>query len=401
MMRAANIIVLTCLGAALTSCQPDKELWDIPELSLTPKVFASPDIRSSDPRIKALFLAGAPYRGKETRVFAWLGKPEAKPREKVPGIVLLHGGGGTAFESWVKLWVDRGYAAIAIDLFGTLPFPGDADPRPRNPDGGPPGGSATFSQLGEPLHDQWPYQAVTAAIRAHSLLLAQPEVDAARTGVTGISWGGYLTCLMAGLDDRLKFAAPVYGCGHYEETTFAGQLSKLPPEQSAIWYATWDAKHFIPRIRIPTLWVNSPNDKFFWLSAWQKSHRQMPHGLSTASLKLGMKHGGPPDGDPPEVLAFADSVVRDGRKLPAFAGFRRDGNEVRVDFTSSIPLSKADLVSTSETISPWQNRAWRSIPATIEGNSVRALLPDGARLYYVALQDEKGLITTTNYEERR
>jgi hypothetical protein len=38
-----------------------------------------------------------------------------EPGRKVPGIVLLHGGGGTAFESWVKLWVDRGYAAIAID----------------------------------------------------------------------------------------------------------------------------------------------------------------------------------------------------------------------------------------------------------------------------------------------
>jgi dienelactone hydrolase len=399
MMRAAKIIFLTCLGAALTSGQPDKELWDIPELSLPPKVFASPDIRSSDPRIKALFLAGAPYRGKETRVFAWLGKPEAKPGEKAPGIVLLHGGGGTAFESWVKLWVDRGYAAIAIDLFGTLPLPDDADPRPRNPEGGPPGGSAAFSQLGEPLRDQWPFHAVTAAIRAHSLLRNEPGVDAEKTGVTGISWGGYLTCLVAALDTRLKFAVPVYGCGHYEETTFAGALRKLPPDQSALWYAEWDAKNYVSRIRVPTLWINGTNDRFFWLPAWQASLRQMPEHLRTASLQAGMKHGHPPAGDPPEVLAFADSKVRGGLAMAEVTANRREGEDVVVEFESPRPLSEARFVCTADTESPWEKRVWTSHKAELSASSARAKLPADARLYYVALVDERGLTVTTNYEE--
>ena len=34
-----------------------------------------------------------------------------------------------------------------------------------------------------------------------------------RVGLTGISWGGYLTSLAMSLDDRLKLAVPVYGCG--------------------------------------------------------------------------------------------------------------------------------------------------------------------------------------------
>ena len=42
------------------------------------------------------------------------------------------------------------------------------------------------------------------------LLRAQPDVDAARIGLTGISWGGYLTCITAGVDDRFRFAVPVY-----------------------------------------------------------------------------------------------------------------------------------------------------------------------------------------------
>src|SRR5262249_55644912 len=48
--------------------------------------------------------------------------------------------------------------------------------------------------------------------RCVSLLGRLPEVDPDRIGVTGISWGGYLTGLVAGLDDRLKAAVPVYGC---------------------------------------------------------------------------------------------------------------------------------------------------------------------------------------------
>ena len=398
-MRRATAIGIACIAAVVTNARPAEELWDIAALTSPPRVFDSPQIRSSDTRIRPLFFEGVPYRGKETRVFAWLGIPETKRGEKVPGIVLLHGGGGTAFESWVKLWVDRGYAAIAIDHFGSLPLPENESPRPRNPAGGPAGGSAAFAQLGEPLADQWPYQAVAAAMRAHSLLLAQPEVDAEHTGVTGISWGGYLTCLLAGLDERLKFAVPVYGCGHYEETTFAGVLRKLPPDQSGLWYAQWDAKNYIPLIHIPTLWINGTNDKFFWMPAWQKSFKQMPEQLRTTALRVGMKHGHPPDGDPPEVLAFAESIVRGSHDLPKVTGFRRLGNEVEVDFETSRRLSKAELVYTSDTQSPWQKRVWESIPAEIVGASARAVLPAASRLYYVALQDDNGAVVTTSYKE--
>ena len=49
---------------------------------------------------------------------------------------LVHGGGGTAFADWVKLWNSRGYAAIAMDNCGSIPSrgsgePGGADNRPR------------------------------------------------------------------------------------------------------------------------------------------------------------------------------------------------------------------------------------------------------------------------------
>ena len=36
-------------------------------------------------------------------------------------MVLVHGGGGTAFDAWVRAWVKAGYAAIAMDTCGALP----------------------------------------------------------------------------------------------------------------------------------------------------------------------------------------------------------------------------------------------------------------------------------------
>ena len=71
--------------------------------------------------VRAIWLEGAAYRGRPTRVFAWLGVPAGAQPRSLPGMVLVHGGGGTAFATWVHRWVKRGYAAIAIDTCGNLP----------------------------------------------------------------------------------------------------------------------------------------------------------------------------------------------------------------------------------------------------------------------------------------
>ena len=55
-------------------------------------------------------------------------------------------------------------------------------------------------------NQHWCYHGVANVIRAHSLIRSFPEVDDDRTAITGISWGGFLTCIVSGLDDRFKAA---------------------------------------------------------------------------------------------------------------------------------------------------------------------------------------------------
>ena len=59
-----------------------------------------------------------------------------------------------------------------------------------------------------------------------------PGVDPDRIGVTGISWGGYLTCIVAGVDPRFRFAAPVYGCGFLgDNSAWLPEFQKMGPEK--------------------------------------------------------------------------------------------------------------------------------------------------------------------------
>ena len=83
-------------------------------------------------------------------------------------MVLVHGGGGTAFAEWVRIWNKRGYAAIAMDTCGALPDRAPEgkpwSPEKKRPEFGGPEGWGGFDQIDEPEIDQWTYHAVSAAV---------------------------------------------------------------------------------------------------------------------------------------------------------------------------------------------------------------------------------------------
>lgn len=84
-----------------------------------PAIFPADDHRR--PGVKSLFFQNEEYLARETRVFGWMGMPYLREGDTCPAMVLVHGGRGTAFDEWVRLWNGRGYAAIAVDLCGCAP----------------------------------------------------------------------------------------------------------------------------------------------------------------------------------------------------------------------------------------------------------------------------------------
>lgn len=387
--------ILVAIFASAVSAESVALPWDIAALSAPPKTFPAPDFSSDG--VTSVFYEGLPYKGNATRVFTWYGVPEAEPGRKFPAMVLVHGGGGTAFADWVRLWVGRGYAAIAMDTCGCVPEGKYADWRRH--DAGGPAGWGGFAEIDAPTTDQWTYHAIADVLLAHSLLRSFPEVDPERTGITGISWGGYLTCIAAGVDPRFRLAVPVYGCGFLgDNSVWLDNFAQLGPEKSAKWLALWDPSVYLSRAAMPVLWVTGTNDFAYPMDSLQKSYR-LPSGPRTLCVRIRMPHGhGGAGENPEEIHAFADAILSGGVSLEAVTGQGQDGQSVWATFAAKTPIEKAELVYTQDT-GKWQDRLWQSIPAQLDAGQARvtAALPEGTTVYYLNLTDTRGLVVSTEH----
>lgn len=396
-LLARAALVTTCLllgswrGSAAQSPESPGLMRATPEMLTAPRTYPAEGFSAEG--VEAVFYEGMPWKGKPTRVFAWIGFPKLAPSEKAPGIVLVHGGGGTAFDGWVRLWTSRGYAAIAMDTCGTVPR-GSYGKWERHDAGGPPGND--FKTSMEPAADQWNYHAVADAILAHSLLRSRPDVDPDRIGLTGISWGGYLACIVSGLDDRLKFVVPVYGCGFLgDDSVWKPEIDKLG-EGGRRWLALWDPSHYLPLGHAPKLWVTGTNDFAYPLDSLRKSHRAAG-GESTLCVRLRMPHGHGPAGEgPDEIRLFADSIVKGGPPLAEVSTIVRDGSTIRATFAGSSPVASAQLLYTKAD-GPWPGRLWETAEARVdkEAKIIDAQLPAGATSYFLNIVDPQGHVVST------
>jgi dienelactone hydrolase len=373
--------------------------FDIQSLSRPPEIF--PTDMLSEEGVQAIFYRGVPYQGNESQVFAYYGLPKrSDPTEKVPAVVLVHGGGGTAFARWVRLWNDRGYAAIAMDLCGCIPKKSSAGGWERSAKGGPPGWDASFEQIDAPIQDQWQTHAISAIVLANSWLRSLPEVDSDRIGITGISWGGYLTCIASGVDDRFRCAVPVYGCGFLgENSVWVPTLERMDPARAKRWLDQWDPSVYLPKAKMPILWVNGTNDFAYPMDSWQRSHELV--GPSTLSLRIEMPHGhGPAGENPEEIHVFMNSVLKGGKPFPSFVEILGEGPHWSARFRSPVPITKGELCFTRDG-GNWKDRKWIATEAKWNQESISIDIPADARVWYFNLYDDRGCATSTPFHERR
>jgi dienelactone hydrolase len=374
-----------------------KRLWKEVRFSGVPETYPAPGLTSE--KVTGVFFKGLPFRGKETRVFAWYGFPQGESGKKVPAMVLVHGGEATASADWVRLWNRKGFAALALDNNGNIPV-GESS-RKRHDFAGP-GDEGGFHRVDEDIREQWNFHAVANILLAHSLLRSFPQVDRERTGIIGVSWGGYLACIVSGIDPRFKCAIFVYGCGCFDvQSKWANKL-KYKGEQGRKWLHIWDASVYLPETRIPMLWVSGARDPFFPLPALQKSYRlPAARRQQTLCIRVGMQHGSDHSRKPQEIYAFAQYILKGESALTKILDHSRENNIARVSFTSPVPLKQAKLNYTTDS-GQWHKRNWKALVIKqVSGrNMFRAQIPADTTAYYFNLFDERGLLVSSPHVER-
>ena len=328
--------------------------------------------------VKQIFYESVPYKGKTTEVFACYGLPEGASAEKpVPAVVLVHGGGATALADWVELWNRRGFAAISMDTCGCVPS-WSANPYfnrnwPSHEKGGP-RGWGKFPLAGDAPEDQWMYHAAAAVIIGHSFLRSLPEVDSDRIGVTGISWGGVLTCISAGLDDRFAYAMPVYGCGFLDNPDCSLSREGEPTaEQLAKWIELWDPSHYLPNIKVPTYFLVGSNDKPFPLDSLSRSVELVADVRQ--QIIVDYPHNHTISWEEETLYAFA-RAASDGtaESLPRFAPIAADKERLTAAFESGAVPVKAEIAYTWGS-GFWNGRKWFTAEAEISSNTLSASIP--------------------------
>lgn len=378
--------------------------WPMRRLFSVPKAFAARGFDS--PGVKPLFYEGEPWQGRPTRVFAWLGLPaNREPGTRLPAMVLVHGGGATALADWVRLWTARGYVALSMDTCGGVPAwnespyyrPGGW---PRHAHSGPLGWGR-YEEAGQPPQEQWMYHAVAAVVRGHSLLRSLPEVDPERIGITGVSWGGVLTCAATGLDPRFRFAAPVYGCGFLDSPSSGLWCpGALPAATFRRWFRLWDPGHYLPHAHMPFLWLNGTNDFAFPLDSYQRSYRATT-GPRTLCLPVRMPHGHGGVGEKiRELFRFADAQTASAAPLPRVSTSGRDGKRAWVTWSPGSGVVRAELNFT-RAAGYWPDRNWTTVPAELNAAADRATaaLPHAVTCWYFNLFTADGCLVSSEHVE--
>jgi dipeptidyl aminopeptidase/acylaminoacyl peptidase len=187
----------------------------------------------------------------DIEIEAWLVKPHGyEPGRKYPLVLYIHGGPHSAYtEGWFDEFQNLAGAGMWV-LY--------TNPRGSSGYGG------EFSNM---IRNRWGDEDYLDLMKAVDIAAARPDVDASRLGVTGGSYGGFMTAWITTKTDRFKAAqtdrmivnwVSWYGTSDAQTLT-EGEFLGTP-------WQTWDAYinmspiKYANKVKTPTLIVQSEED---------------------------------------------------------------------------------------------------------------------------------------------
>lgn len=402
----AALMLAAVLGAKAQTLPVE---WDMDKYTQVP---ASKPLHKMDTcGVKAVIIDGVDYKGEKTQFFAYYGIPEnADAEQPVPAMILVHGGGGTAYWNWVKAWVDRGYAAISMDTTGRIPIRYEGDPLEvgwinwLSLRGGLNIEWGDYARADRTPEEQWAFCAVADVAIAHTFLTSLEGVDPERVGITGNSWGGYLSILCPAVDHRYVFTAPVYASGFYSITRMSGEKSS-GTELWNKWTDLWDAQHYVPSIEVPIVWITGAKDGCFDFPAHQKTMliSEMPQ---YRSIKTELVHTDGAYMMPEEAFAMADHFLKGGKAMPVL-GIPEIGKRNTASCSvesGKEQVSTALLAYTLDSENIWMDKEWQTATLWTRGQKrapqevpekLKATVPEGAVAWYFIVITDEGLTASS------
>lgn len=374
------------------------ELWQKQEFKYVPEY----DRKEEDCNIKGIFLR-SDYKGEESYAFGYLGFPEGtKEQDDKPAVLLVHGGGGTAYYQWVREWNDRGYVALALDMEGHIPKEsgtvdsGPADLYVKSEYSAPHNQNyADADNLS--IEETWMYYAVSTAIRGNSLLRKLDCVNKDKVGICGISWGGVITSITSGYDDRFAFSVPIY-CTLNNYGSSGNIPSYYVNHANAL---VWDDDIGLTSVSTPVLFLAGINDV-----------NQAPHTVSKTasrcknarlSLVKGFLHSHGHAIGRNEPFAFADEIVFGKKTMATFKNNELTSTDktVGINVPDGVKIAKSGLVYTDgEGLTG--GSAWSAESYKAQNETITYDLPDGQiTYYYLFVETSDGLITSTLIAENK
>lgn len=393
-MRSVLLAVLIAIifGGIANALTLD-ELWSLPtgEVSAqTVKAYSRGSLK-----IEKVLYQSRPYKGSPVKIFGYYVYP-GNAASKLPAILLVHGGGGTASLSRAASWARRGYAVLTIDL------PGKGEKRYGSRSTGPDMDVPVLLRTKPDPSYNYLIHAVAAARNGITYLTQRKEVDPARIGMVGLSWGGVVTLLTNGQDKRLKTAVNVFGAGYIPEgCTWQDLFDQKTPAELAEWYDLIDPKNFLRTQNSPIYFITGTNDHCYYLPIFQKSYLEAT-GTKDLYLVPNLRHQFFPD-TAEIVLNWLSAKLKSDRHLPQLTlqpCFIREGKLiVPVTVTGSFEVKRASLYYSPGAPSLFTSRKWLTVNDFSENSDYFFAIPlakiKPEVLFYLNARDVKGGISST------
>jgi dienelactone hydrolase len=390
------LLPLLLTGAAGTPFDTPQEVWQDFDPRRDPlEVEVKRQWTEAGVAWREFYFTGETIAGQPVRVYAMYAAPEGA--KGLPAILHIHGGGQTVYPSWLAFWTQRGYAAMSFNWGGRWENRAEFTKW-----GGFKEGNHLDARTGPVVHpDQhascWYHWALLSR-RCLTYLEQQPEVDAQRLGIFGVSMGGTLVWPVAAMDPRVKAACAVYGNGwdSYPPDVTAPDPQAANPDVQ-LWRRTMEAEAYAPLIRCPILFLSATDDQHGRMDRTDALLAMLPGPVWQSITPNQRHHVAPEQGR--ALPLFMETVLKGGPAWPKNPGTLLSLGEDGVPRLHVMPdapdaVTRVEVWYALAQTNPMA-RHWRVVEAT-KGEARLPIVDAGQRLYAFAnVHHANGLCLTS------